>query len=64
MIAWCQLPNDIPDSKVHGANIGTDRTQVGPMLATRTLLSGICNHLVDVVQFVDIPYCEGQTYND
>ena len=32
-----------PDSKVHGANMGpsgADRTQVGPMLAPWTLLSG------------------------
>ena len=29
-----------PDSKVHGASMGSDRTQVGPMLVTRTLLSG------------------------
>ena len=34
----------IPDNKVHGANMGppgADRTQVGPMLAPWTLLSGI-----------------------
>ena len=34
----------IPDSKVHGANMGptwADRTQVGPMLAPWTLLSGM-----------------------
>ena len=35
---------ELPDSKVHGANMGppdgTDRTQVGPMLAPWTLLSG------------------------
>ena len=32
-----------PDSKVHGANMGpsgADRTQVGPMLASWTLISG------------------------
>ena len=38
------------DSKVHGANMGpsgADRTQVGPMLAPWTLLSGsICQHRV------------------
>ena len=35
---------DVPDSKVHGANMGpsgADRTQVGPMLAPWTLLSGV-----------------------
>ena len=34
---------DIPDSKVHGTNMGpsgADRTQMGPMLAPWTLLSG------------------------
>ena len=34
----------IPDSKVHGANMGpsgADKTQVGPMLAPQTLLSGM-----------------------
>ena len=34
----------IPDSKVHGANMGpsgADRTKVGPVLAPWTLLSGI-----------------------
>ena len=31
----------IPDIKVHGANVGPCRPQVGPMLATWTLLSGI-----------------------
>ena len=34
----------IPDSKVHGANMGpseADRTQVGPMLAPWILLSGM-----------------------
>ena len=35
--------NSIDDSKVHGANMGpiwADRTQVGPMLAPWTLVSG------------------------
>ena len=34
----------VPDSKVHGANMGpiwADRAQVGPMLAPWTLLSGV-----------------------
>ena len=36
--------NPVPDSKVHGANMGPiwgRRTQVGPMLAPWTLLSGV-----------------------
>ena len=36
----------LPDSKVHGANMGPiwgHRTQVGPMLAPWTLLSGLCS---------------------
>ena len=53
-----------PDSKVHGANMGliwADRTQVGPMLAPWTLLSGLlcmvwpknahCLHFTDFVVF-------------
>ena len=41
VIAWAMLA--YPDSKVRGANMGpsgADRTQVSPMLAQRTLLSG------------------------
>ena len=37
-------PKNIPDNKVHGANMGPtwgDRTQVGSKLSTWTLLSGI-----------------------
>ena len=33
------------DSKVHGAPPGADRTQVGPMLAPWTLLSGSSSHV-------------------
>ena len=36
--------NNFPDSKVNGANMGlsgADRTQVGPMFALWTLLSGL-----------------------
>ena len=36
-------PNAIPDSKVHGTNMGpsgADRTQVGPIFAPWTLLFG------------------------
>ena len=35
-----------PDSKVYGANMGpawADRTQIGPMMAPWTLLSGTCS---------------------
>ena len=40
---WQYITTHIPDSKIHGANMGSgaDRTQVGPMLAPWTLLSGI-----------------------
>ena len=31
----------LPDSKVYGANMGANRTQVGPMLAPWTMLSGL-----------------------
>ena len=50
IISWKNAPllmsisyTTLPDSKVHGANVGptwADRTQVGPMLATWILLSG------------------------
>ena len=33
--------HNAPDSKVHGANIGTNRTQVGPMKAPWNLISGV-----------------------
>ena len=33
------------DSKVHGAHLGPDRTQMGPMLAPWTLQYGKCNIL-------------------
>ena len=39
--------SDDPDSKIHGANMGpiwADRTQVDPMLAPWTLLSGELSH--------------------
>ena len=47
----------IPDSKVHGANMGpiwADRTQVGPMLASWTLLSGYCFRYVIVGVIISI----------
>ena len=49
-IYWVK-PLKCPDSKVHGANMGpiwTDRTQVGPMLAPWTLLSGwwLCTYSI------------------
>ena len=40
---YCMIALVYPDSKVHGANMGqygADRTQVGPILAPWTLLSG------------------------
>ena len=46
LLHWCQkyTLTHIPDSKVHGANMGpsrADRTQMGPMLSPWTLLSRI-----------------------
>ena len=44
MIVMMTVMIKIPNSKVHGANMGppgADRTQVGPMLATLTMPSGI-----------------------
>ena len=44
IIVMMTVMNIIPNSKVHGANMGpsgADRTQVGPMLATWTLPTGI-----------------------
>ena len=46
LFSWDVRVLSIPDSKVHGAKIGStwsaaDRTLVGPKLAPRTLLSGI-----------------------
>ena len=47
---WSDLAGN-PDSKVHGVNMGpsgADRTQVGPMLAPWTLLSGkLCENIVE-----------------
>ena len=46
----CQ--QQFPGSKVHGSNMGpseADRTQVGPMLAPWTLLSGLCWSNFDVI---------------
>ena len=47
LLCWMPPLSDYTDSdsKVHGANMGpsgADRTQVGPMLAPLTLLSGEC----------------------
>ena len=48
----------IPDSKVHGANMGppgADRTQVGPMLASWTLLymQQMFGHIDDIFSLTD-----------
>ena len=46
-VLYCK--HSTPDNKVHGANMGpiwADRTQMGPMLAPSTLLSGTCYEFV------------------
>ena len=54
---------DLPDSKVHGANMGpiwAHRSQVGPMLAPWTLLSGLpatfltVNHIIDLFNITNV----------
>ena len=40
----CIYSLTFPDSQVHGANMGPVRTQVGPMLASWTLLSGFASN--------------------
>ena len=49
VVIWTQQHITHPDSKVHGPTwgpSGADRTQVGPMLAPWTLLSGQCKPCV------------------
>ena len=41
MFLWILIMLNILDSNVHGANIGANRTQVGPMLVPWILLSGM-----------------------
>ena len=48
--------SNIPDSKVHGTNMGpsgADRTQVSPMLAPWTLLSGI-DYLIIALEYLEL----------
>ena len=58
-----------PDSKVHGANMGpsgVDRTQVGPMLALCTLLSGqafTCRVFIVLIIFTPHSTFEGNYFS-
>ena len=50
------ITNNVPDSKIHGATWGPSgscRPQMGPILAPRTLLSGVKdNGKIDPLAFV------------
>ena len=60
LFGWCMVI--IPDSKVHGAHMGpirADRTQVDPMWAPWTLLSGI---QINGILYLFVKHYEGHPH--